>query len=207
MKEQIDHALRTLGRMRPVFHSEADFQLALAWRLQEMDPAFRIRLEVPLRSTARSHLDIMIMSDRVVALELKYHKGILQTVVNEEEFDLTGTAPRDVARYGFLKDVERLERFVREFSISTGLALMLTNDPRLWSDPEISNRIDREFDLSEGHTLTGHLNWAPHASEGSCSGGPDGIRLRNSYGCNWCRYSIVPNAKYGEFRYLLIQVS
>ena len=207
MKEQIERALTALGHARPAFHSEADFQHALAWTIREQNPQCPLRLEVPLRRAVNSYVDILVGPDSTTALELKYHKGLLQTVVNDEEFDLTGTAPRDVARYGFIKDIERLERFVQDFSISTGFALMLTNDPRLWSDRESNERIDREFNLSEGNTLTGHLNWAAHASPGSRIGGLKGIQIKGSYRCIWSPYSMVPNAKHGEFRYLLVQVS
>lgn len=34
----LEEALRTLAQLRPVFHSEADFQLALAWHVQQQDP-------------------------------------------------------------------------------------------------------------------------------------------------------------------------
>jgi len=207
MRAIIERGLSALGKVRRVFHSEADFQHALAWTIREQNPDYPIRLEVPLRSSANSHLDILILSEKATALELKYHKGALKTSVDDEKFDLRGTAPRDVARYGFLKDIERLERFVRDFSISSGFALMLTNDPRLWSDPEIGKRIDREFDLSEARALNGHLNWAAHASPGSRVGGSEGIQLSRNYRCTWRPYSIVPNAKHGEFRYLLIQIT
>ena len=207
MKAAIERALSVLSRTRPAFHSEADFQHALAWTIREQNPDYSLRLEVPLRGPANAHLDLLIMSERSTALELKYHKGALKTSVAGEEYDLTGTAPRDVARYGFLKDIQRLERFVLEYSISSGFALMLTNDLRLWSDSEIDQRIDKEFDLSEGHTIKGHLNWAAHASVGSRIDGSKGIELSGKYRCTWHRYSIVPNAKHGEFKYLLIQVN
>ena len=157
-----------------MFHSEADFQHAVAWKIREQNPNFSVRLEVPLRGVSNSHLDVLITSPEPTAIELKYHKGALKTSIGSEDFILTGTAPRDVARYGFLKDIERLERFVRDFSLSSGFALILTNDQHLWSDPEIGKCIDREFDLSETRTLTGHLNWAEHASPGSRIGGEEG---------------------------------
>ena len=206
MKAAIERALSVLSRTRPAFHSEADLQHALAWTIREQNPDCSLRLEVPLRGSANAHLDLLIMFERSTALELKYHKGAFKFLVAGEEYNLTGTAPRDVARYGFLKDIQRLERFVLEYSISSGFALMSSNDSRLWSDPKIGQRIDREFDLSEGHIIKGHLNWAAHASAGSRIDGSKGIRLSGTYRCTWHPYSIVPNAKHGEFKYLLVQV-
>lgn len=37
--------LRALRQSRPVFHSEADFQQALAWAIHVSDPSVRVRLE------------------------------------------------------------------------------------------------------------------------------------------------------------------
>lgn len=34
-----------LAHRRPIFHSEADFQFALAWRIKETLPDYEIRLE------------------------------------------------------------------------------------------------------------------------------------------------------------------
>ena len=92
MKAIIERALSELGKMRPVFHSEADFQFALAWTIREKNPNCSMRLEVPLRGSANSHLDILILSGKLTALELKYHKGALKASVVGEDFDLKGTA-------------------------------------------------------------------------------------------------------------------
>jgi hypothetical protein len=45
MRADVGAAVTALAADRPVFHSEADLQLALAWQLQEADPTARIRLE------------------------------------------------------------------------------------------------------------------------------------------------------------------
>ncbi len=51
--------LRKLAAKRPLFHSEADFQHALAWELHEDDPELAIRLEYPVRTQDTTiHVDI-----------------------------------------------------------------------------------------------------------------------------------------------------
>ena len=38
--------MAALARVRPLFHSEADFQHAFAWQLHSAHPDARIRLEI-----------------------------------------------------------------------------------------------------------------------------------------------------------------
>lgn len=40
----LDAVLERLALLRPVFHSEADFQQALAWEVHSIDPSLRVRL-------------------------------------------------------------------------------------------------------------------------------------------------------------------
>jgi hypothetical protein len=207
VRSVIETALAALSERRPVFHSEADFQHALAWIIREQNPSWSIRLEVPKHTSSIVYIDILILADEPIALELKYHKGNLKTQIDGEDFDLRGTAPRDVARYGFLKDIERLESFVRNPAITSGFALLLTNDPLMWLGGENSGSIDEQFALWAGRNLHGHLKWADHASPGSVAGRADGVQIGGTYSCTWNRYAVVPNAKHGEFRYLLVEAT
>ena len=65
--------LELLRDVRPIFHSEADFQHGLAWAIHESDPSLRVRLET--RPAPGMRLDLLISSvepQRYLALELKY---------------------------------------------------------------------------------------------------------------------------------------
>ena len=66
--------LATLANKRPVFHSEADFQHALAWELQLLYPNVNIRLEYrPPGFDRRNYMDIWVIDeDKAIAVELKY---------------------------------------------------------------------------------------------------------------------------------------
>lgn len=63
-----------LARKRPLFHSEADFQHALAWLLHEQWPQARIRLEYPFTlNEKRCYLDVFVQQgEQQLAIELKY---------------------------------------------------------------------------------------------------------------------------------------
>jgi len=44
----ISQVLDTLAQQRPIFHAEADFQHAVAWRIHALFPAAKVRLEYPV---------------------------------------------------------------------------------------------------------------------------------------------------------------
>jgi len=53
MQFNIEKVLVSLSRDRPVFHSEKDFQFALAWKIHEMYPRAQVRLEKSVVMMAR----------------------------------------------------------------------------------------------------------------------------------------------------------
>ena len=68
----IHNLMVDLSKQRPIFHSEADFQHALAWQIHETMPNCEIRLEMPYRvSQGNWHLDIWLQTMEI-AIELKY---------------------------------------------------------------------------------------------------------------------------------------
>ena len=81
----ISGALAALAKQRPVFHSEADFQHAIAWEIHERLPRASVRLERPVEVSHLNkllHVDIWIEQDGdVIALELKYKTRALQVRV------------------------------------------------------------------------------------------------------------------------------
>jgi len=101
-------AMDELAADRPLFHSEADFQLALAWTIQRRHPTARIRLEQRLLRAPVVALDILVRLDHeAYGLELEYVKSRLSVAIAEEQFQLAAGAP-DVERYDVLTDVVRL---------------------------------------------------------------------------------------------------
>jgi hypothetical protein len=204
----IPSALVSLALQRPLFHSEADFQHALAWHLQAIHPTANIRLEVPVEPlTEASHVDIVIAEGgKELVLELKYKTRDLACTVRGERFRLKGQSAQDIGRYDFLKDVERVEQVVAANPLSLGFALLLTNDSSYWKPPRDSGTVDAAFRLTEGRTLRGPLAWSPRAAKGTIDKREKILRLRGEYPLHWDDYSRVNAGTYSVFKYLLLNI-
>ncbi len=195
-----------LARARPLFHSEADFQHAFAWRLHLTHPDARIRLETRPRPGVR--LDIMALIDgRRVAVELKYLLRDLAVTVEDEVFDLPLQGAQDVRRYDFVKDIARLELLRAEDAADDGFAIALTNDPNYWQGGDRERVADAAFRLGEGRALEGALQWAAHTGAGTMRGRESVIALAGRYEIGWRDFSVVSGGRYGTFRYLAVAVS
>jgi hypothetical protein len=201
-------AMEALAGDRPLFHSEADFQLALAWQIQRRHPHARLRLEQRVLRDPVIALDVVVrLERRTYALELKYLKTQLRTTVDGERYELATGAP-DIERYDLLKDVVRVERVVDHGVADAGCALVLTNAAGLWSPSSTGRRtgFDR-FRVHADATLSGVLEWGETAGSGTRSGREDPIALRGEYGCRWRPYSHVAATTGGELRYLAFIVA
>jgi uncharacterized protein YjbI with pentapeptide repeats len=143
--------LATLANKRPVFHSEADFQHALAWELQLLDPNVNIRLEYrPPWLDRRNYMDIWVIDeDTATAIELKYKTRSVDISIGGEQFALQNHAAQDLGRYDFVKDIERLERVVAAGRQVVGYAIILTNDPTYWSLPGKSDSVDANLGFAD----------------------------------------------------------
>ena len=145
MRLDILSRMKGLAQDRPIFHSEADFQHALAWHIHEVMPDCRVRLEFKPqakscpgknKSCLGMYLDIWLESMGVaVAVELKYRTQKLVLERTGESFALRNQAAQPLGRYDFIKDIRRLERVVADGPAETGFAVLLTNDPSYWEEP------------------------------------------------------------------------
>lgn len=199
--------LRRLAGERPRFHSEADFQYALAWQLHLDHPGARMRLETRPLPDRSLRLDLLlVVDDQRVALELKYLTKRLAVTIDGEQFELRDHSGDDVGRFDVVKDVARLEEFTGHGAATVGYALLLTNQATYWTPGSGRATADAAFRLTEGRTLAGALSWGPTAGPGT-RGGRDMIALRGRYELSWADYSTVDATPGGRFRYLLIQVS
>ncbi len=205
------HALmQELSQSRPIFHSEADFQHALAWKIREVMPDSQIRLEYPFRHDGNPmYLDIWLPTERM-AIELKYLSRRLEQEYEGEHFALKDQSAHDVRRYDFLKDVQRLESVVEHAEQSTrgGVAVLLTNDSAYSKSPtsrwETTN--DAAFRLHEGRKATGNLVWSERTGQGTMKGREDPIRLSGSYTTHWRDYSRLGESNNKRFRYVAVEI-
>lgn len=202
----IHDSLAALAVQRPVFHSEADFQHALAWQIQQLLQEAQIRLELPVKGETRRYLDIAVQDGAEhVLIELKYKTRSLKAVVNDETFLLRDQGAQDIGRYDYLKDIERLESMLREQQGTLGYAILLSNDHGYWTQAR-SHTVDAAFRLNEGWRMKGLLHWSPNASPGTTSGREDPICLHGNYRNQWRDFSQVTDEDGGQFRYLLHEV-
>ncbi len=205
MISSVEAALEQLAHRRPVFHSEADFQHALAWQLQLDHPSARIRLETRPLVGKSVFLDLLLELDGVrTAIELKYLVRSLTTEIDGERFELRAQSAHDVRRYDVVKDIARLEAVVAAGAADEGVMIALTNDSAYWTAGR-EGTVDAAFRLHEGITLRGTVGWAAHAGDGTTAKRTEPLALVGSYPLRWRSYSDTGD-RAGEFRCLLVPV-
>ena len=201
----IHGVMAELAERRPIFHSEADFQFALAWRIATMKRDGEVRLEKPFRRDDKTrYLDIWLPTARI-PIELKYCTRDLSVEHAGEAFALKNQSAHDLRRHDFIADLVRLEGLVSQGCASAeGYAVFLTNDPLYWQPGKRETR-DEAFRLHDGRRLKDRMAWRGHPSKGTTEGRESALCLRNRYDLRWKRYFVLPG-KYGEFRYLAVKV-
>lgn len=204
----ITQGLINLAKQRPIFHSEADFQHALAWQIQSQLPDASIRLELPILDQQRTlHLDVWVShGDTNLAVELKYKTRAIETRIQGESYCLKDQSAQDLGRYDFIKDIVRLERITSARPNTTGYAILLTNDSAYWSSDTGINSIYAAFRLGDGLGLEGTRAWGENASIGTTRGRETALALKGKYTIRWQDYSQVPAKRYAKFRFLCIPI-
>lgn len=203
----IHRLMANLSKQRPIFHSEADFQHALAWQIHKAIPNCEIRLEMPYRiSQGNWYLDIWLQTMEI-AIELKYRTKRMEGEKDGEYFLLKDHNGYPQGRYDFLKDIQRLERVVADRKAKSGFAVLLTNESNFWKPPRrgCETTIDTNFRLHEGQIVTGVLKWERKKDR------EVPIRLKGSYNLNWQDYShwgeqALLWLRRNSFRYLAVSI-
>ncbi len=210
----IEKILKTLSEKRPVFHSEADFQHALAWEIHLHYPNAKIRLEYPVGNET-IHIDIYVtLGKKVYAIELKYKTKTTEPVIEYENegFPLKNQGAQDLGRYDFVKDINRLEILKREILNGNnnnfdGYSIFLTNDHLYWGKPTTNrNTIDKQFRIHCGNELTGTRSWIGNPAEGTIKNKENPIILTGTYKLEWQLYHDFENVKNGKFKYLIVKI-
>lgn len=203
----ITELLAKLAESRSVFHSEADFQHALAWHIHQTTRNSQIRLEFPIQvDNQKMYVDIWLPQEKV-AIELKYATRKLELEHARESFALPNHFAQNQKRYDFLKDIHRLELMCSKSQFcEAGHAVLLTNDPLYWNCPR-RKAMDLDFRVHEGREISGKLAWDPCASQGMVKGRKSPIRLTGCYRLHWQNYSDISKEQPGKFRYLAVSVN
>ena len=203
-----------------VFHSEAHFQFCLAWEIKK-----HFNCNVILEDYTASvkdpngkiiqklYTDIVVEDvdcDFRIAIEVKYKTALF----SQHGVYLFNHGAQPLARYDFLKDVERVEGLVLNTSnvqiikrCNIGFSIMLTNDNSYWNIPTIPLKtIDKNIRIHQGNVLNGDLDWYP---VNPCpktiirTKRSKTLHLTGNYTCKWKPYInySIPN---GEFKYLIL---
>lgn len=204
----VHRLLGEVAKTRPIFHSEADFQHALAWTLHQHHPGLQIRLEYPPSQKNRIHVDVWARrGNESLAFELKYKCRQLLAKINGEQFNLFGHAAQDLGRYDTIKDICRLEELRREDPTLTAYVILLTNDSAYWVTPGSRQTVSAAFRLHEGQILQGSLEWGAAAGPGTTKGRTEVLGLRGSYAVRWQDYSTVSDGAYSRFKYCVVRIA
>jgi len=210
--DKLHEIMNDLSKARPIFHSEADFQHALAWMIHEIYPNFEVRLEKrEIVDGKEIYFDIFVLAaSDAFPIEVKYKTGKLKMTIPtdrgyKEEYDLKNQVAHDVARYNFIKDILRIEKFRRG-----GFAVFLTNDKSYWEESSYKG-LDDAFKIHEGRKISGTLNWKEGTGAGTIKGKEEPITLRKKYTLHWRDYAELKTDSASQqrntrFRYLLIEV-
>jgi hypothetical protein len=160
-------ALNVLREKRPLFHSEADFQFALAWEIQRLHPRAEIRLEYPSVGGPNRYVDILVRIDGCAfPIELKYKTKRLSTVIHGEQYDLKNHGAQDLGAYDFVKDICRVETFASHLPVfQSGNVLWLTNEPYYWTPPRSQDVGYTDFSVHNGAVKHGTMRWRSHLAK------------------------------------------
>lgn len=179
-----------MARTRPVFHSEADLQHALAWTIHLDHPDAAVRLET--RPRRGIHLDLLVhLAGERVAVELKYLVTRFRGTVAGELFDLPSQGAHDICRHDVIKDLVRVEELVASGMADSGWVVALSNDSNYWRPGTKQDPIDAMFRLHEGRHVSGVLSWADRAGPGTTRGRDRPLPVQGVYSCGWRDYSVV----------------
>lgn len=200
--------MRSLRGKRPVFHSEADFQHALAMEIAQHTPEAQIRLEYRPLADEKVYLDLWVSTgEKRLAIELKYKTRSVSTDWGDERFDLANQGAQDLGAYDVWKDVKRLERVCSCREGVEGYVILLSNDASYWNGTANDATVGAAFRLQEGRVASGGLFWASHAGDGTMKNRETPISLSGSYRITWNDYSRLGTSQGLTFRYMILPVT
>ena len=203
------HAIiKALGKKRPIFHSEADFQFSLAWELKNKYSSAEIRLERPpvkeMPTEKNTAIDIIVLfENRVYPIEMKYKTKKYSEIINGESFELKNHGAQDLGKYDFVKDVCRLEKFAKHhYDFKSGYAIWITNDESYWKKPLNIHVGYASFSVHDGAVKEGRMSWGDNLSKGTIKGREDDLVLMGKYKIKWHEYN---NFNHG-FKYAIVNI-
>lgn len=191
---------------KKIFWSEVDFQLALAWEIKQTLPEADICLERRYMNDSGEpmYIDVCVTyQGRLYPIELKYKTRQVEIPdADNQLISLKAHGACDLGRYGFLKDIARIENLSKKENFERGFAIILTNDP-LYYTANQRKSVDIEFKIHEGKTVgPGTPAWR---SEANWTKEYPPLTLSGTYTCHWFPYD-YPYDKSGAFKVLICEI-
>ncbi len=216
----IEKCVKSLSKKRPIFHSEKDFQFALAWEIQKEYSKANIRLEYPVD---KMDIDIVVFcgenNKTMIPIELKWLRTDFKCCINGEKFQLSLSGAEAEVRYDCLKDIKRIESISEtRDNFVEGYTIWLSNIETHFN----GDHKYMLFDISQGKIHTGKIDWDRDDKKNIKNTTKDTlknveksrkepIKLNGEYEFKWIHYSIIAESeiedkkyhKQNEFRYCI----
>ena len=224
------------------FCNEAQFQEALLNEIRKnLDPNLYASIEVLNiekinKKNKRNYSDIIIFNEDgdFIAIELKYKikgKNATSSYTYLSKYGDIIAQPQgaaDLSRYGFLKDIMRIEHLIKgncKVSCSytflkkciRGYAILLSNDSSLWTQKKSTCKSQyKNFCIADDDNCSTQCEWLDQNQLKNnievikYNSKYPGFRLNKAYICNWSDNPYFED-KYNpkrspDFRYLAIEV-
>lgn len=211
------------GLEKRIFVSEADFQHALAMKLERYFKE-RVRLEYPIirpegvQTTKGKYIyaDIVIKGDnKKYVIELKYKTRAIKDMSDVEDDGifacklLKNQSAHDFGVYDLWADINRVEQLVAQNGYEGGVCIFLTNDSNYTKTHP--GTIYSNFSIDGGTHKPAKKKWM---ATGRCSEQriaeiqktrPD-LNIEKQYDFKWQDFLTVSDAPCSKFQYLYIEI-
>ena len=215
--EKLEKCIKSLSNKRRIFHSEADFQFALAWEIKEnYKDDVNIRLEYPVD---KMNIDIVVFcGEKMIPIELKWLRTDFECCIkgadgeNGEKFKLALSGADPEIRYDCLKDIKRIESIseIRDNFVE-GYTIWISNIETHFNK---NHKHTMQFDISQDETQKGKIYWDKNEQDEiknidgtlkkSLREGDSRrnvIELKDSYTFHWEDYSIIDKSEIDDKKY------
>lgn len=212
IKQLVKRTITKLHQRKPLFHSESHFVAWFAWIVKETFPSISMpELQVGnFYNNKRLRLDMLVRhNDLQFGLEMKYARASMNGGVSfpfqrDVYYAPKSGAAKDITRFNFLKDIERLESAVDTLEKTSCCALLVTNISDLWL-PEEGEPNDLMYCLDDGIT-PGTKTWLKPPSRNTLDRTGESVLIQGDYQTEWNPFSEIPKIENGIYKYLAVFV-
>lgn len=185
--------MEELSKERRLFHSEANFQHALAYLIHQKCSYSQIRLE---KEISEFYVDIIIHDKITIGIELKYKTKKFNYSELGEEFNLKSVNAHNFGCLDCRKYIYRLETLRN--------SNFLTNDTNYFNKKNNSKQpIYENIKIYDNNKINKKVDWVGSSASKNLISKQNIPDLNNEYKCNWEKYSKCDDK---EFKYSLLEV-